>query len=140
MPINPIFMATIEPNGLNIHQDHLFQKHLQNLNFKVKGEPVELVVRKARKKYETRSDQENKYYWGVVVHLMCEYTGDSAIDMHEILKANCNREDIKNPLSKIRSTADLTTLEFEQFLTRVRQLASEQGVLIPLPNQVEYEL
>jgi len=37
----------------------------------------------------------------------------------------------------IRSTADLTTAEFETYLAQIKQLAAEYGCYVPDPNEYE---
>jgi hypothetical protein len=93
-----------------------------------------------------RSNPENRYYWGVVIALLSDLTGFSDEEMHEILK--------KRFLSKTvlihdsngmicetveigKSTARLTTIEFEDYLSKIREWASTLGCDIPIPNEGE---
>jgi hypothetical protein len=86
-----------------------------------------------------RSLNENAYYWGVVVAIMSDYTGDTPDDMHEILKYKFLKtvlvfggEEIVVP----GQTSALTTKEFEEYLDRIRIFAlTELDVKIPLPNE-----
>jgi hypothetical protein len=48
------------------------------------GMQVEIAVMALR---ATRSIQANRYYWGVIVQLLSEYTGYSVDEMHDVLKA-----------------------------------------------------
>ena len=68
-------------------------------------------------------------------------------DAHSELKANCNyieryNEDTGVIMRSIESTADLSTVQFEEYLTRCREFILEWfGVRVPLPNeQCELEL
>ena len=45
---------------------------------------VRITIEKER---GTRSQKQNKYYWGVVLALIAEYMGEQPEDLHEIFKA-----------------------------------------------------
>ena len=109
-----------------------------------RGKEITLEVRLNRRR---RSEQQNSYYWKVVVGLVRKalmeehgemYTKD---EVHGILKQQCNWREITNEESgesiKIpKSTRDLNTLEFEEYEERCRRFAAEfLGVDIPLPNE-----
>ena len=59
---------------------------------------------------------------------------------HEELKANCNYAERYNEttgevMRTVSSTADMTTIEFEEFLTRCRAFILEWfGIDVPLPD------
>lgn len=114
------------------------------------GKEIEIII---KRKYKMRSISENKYYWGVVIiqwqMLIFEEWGESYSkeEMHEFLKINCNYkyqtikgtgEEIKIP----QSTAQLQTVEFEDYLERCRRKAFEYfNTIIPLPNeQLKFEI
>lgn len=88
----------------------------------------------------TRSNNQNEYYWKIVIGLISEQTGYTPDEVHEILK----QEFIGKPLNvgektyNIATTTNQTTVEFEQYLSKIRQWASiTLGVYIPLPNHWE---
>jgi len=105
-----------------------------NLEFsKREGKRVTVTV-STYKKY--RSNPQNSYYFGVVVALIAEEIGDSVENTHEALKAKF-LYDMTGDLPKVRSTTDLSTLEFEEYLEKIRRFASEfLGMFIPDPNDV----
>jgi len=74
-----------------------------------------------------------------VYRLLADYTGHSPEEIHEAMKY----EFLLNHESKLkvpRSTSELSTLEMEDYLSRVREFASmELGVYIPEPNEY-YEM
>lgn len=82
-----------------------------------------------------RSIRQNAYYWSVVVGSVArvlEYTPEKT---HEALRWKFlpHRGQV---LPVAESTADLSTLEFEEYLSRVRTWASVSlGCFIPLPNE-----
>ena len=89
---------------------------------------------------DTRSNQQNSFYWSVVVKIMADYCGyDRPEDMHEALKERFNSEprDHKGFI-KIKSTTGLNTVEFEEYLSRIKRWAAEEGLIIPNPNEVDY--
>lgn len=102
----------------------------------LRGSAVQILI---ERKGKARSLQENGYYWGVVVPLLCDWSGYSRDEMHDSLKEKfLSHFDDKTRLSRIKSTAELTPAEFEEYLSDVREWASEQGVFIPLPNEEIY--
>lgn len=94
-----------------------------------------------------RSNNQNSYYWGVIVHLLSEHTGFGTDEMHEILKHKFLRRTIWVPTKHgtkeqsviAESTAKLTTKQFEEYTSNIRQWASQDlGVFLPEPNEVDY--
>lgn len=86
-----------------------------------------------------RSHSQNSYLWGVVYPLIAEYTGHSTEELHEAFKHLFlpratflgDKEILAN-----KSTTELSTVEMEDYLMRVRVWAGEElGVSIPLPNE-----
>ena len=91
-----------------------------------------------------RSIPENKYYWGVIVEILSDELGYSKFETHEILKEKFLREpkfiQTKEGMIEIwipKSTASLSTTEFEGFLADIRGWAvADLGIVIPLPKEV----
>jgi len=86
---------------------------------------------------KSRSAQQNRYYHGVVCAIIGEefgYTGDEA---HGALAGKfLGSVDPKNGLLVVKSTKDLSTVEFESYMADIREWASrEYKILIPLPNE-----
>lgn len=82
-----------------------------------------------------RSLNENNYYWGVVVEELSQFTGFTPQETHTLLK-NKFLKIVKGKLESARSTTDLSVAEFENYLSQVRQWASEElNVFIPTPNE-----
>jgi len=96
---------------------------------------------------KSRSLQQLRYYWGVVVELIAKETGYEKDEMHEILKAKYLVKKVILETTRgleevdiILSTTSLDTVDMETYLSRVRQFASiKLGVYVPLPNEVENE-
>lgn len=105
---------------------------------------VEVTVKKL---YKRRSNQQNGYYWGVIVQtarlLISEAYGQtiSNEEAHEHLKRECNYTEIVSEatgeISRLaKSTTELTTVEMEEYNERCRQwLYNFFGEVVPLPNE-----
>ena len=121
----PTFQGTVEEGTLKIFDIERFNAYLQGLDGK-----VSVVVRKRRK---PRSDNENRYYWGVVVKILSDETGHLPDEIHEALKHKFLMDGLV-----AKSTAMLSTVEMEEYLSRIRTWASmDMNIYIPEPNEVE---
>lgn len=101
---------------------------------KLEGKRITVELSAWRK---SRSAQQNRYLHGVVLAILGEELG---YHMDEMRAALCHKflssVDEKTGLMRIRGTSDLSTVEFEEFLARVRQWAGEElGIFVPLPNE-----
>lgn len=133
----------ISPTVLGVIKDGSFIADDIELHNKARfcheGRRVELIYKRF---YKRRSLPQDKYYFGVVVTMIANSIGEDDIEaVHEILKAQCNyylagEQGIRVPLS----TKNLTTVEFEEYLDRVRRWAAQYlSLYIPLPNEVTTE-
>lgn len=108
------------------------------------GMDVQLTISKRRKR---RSNDQNAYYWGVVVAMTREGINEawgehlSLEEAHHILKFQCNyAEHVNEATGEIikipKTTTELSTAEFEEYLERCRRFVQQWfGVIIPLPNE-----
>lgn len=132
--ITPRITGVVGENGkLKVDNAELLARHIASL----RG-VVEIDIRKPRK---PRSDQENKYYWGVVVKMIAEHQGEFPEKIHEGLRSAFLKV-CEKPLLIVKSTTELSTVEMEEYLANVRQWAATEltpGLYIPLPNEVVYE-
>ena len=106
---------------------------LAKLKDSLEGKDIELTLRRLRMK---RSGRQNRYYHGVVIATFAEYCGYEPAQLHEALKLRFLVIDPEAALPVARSTTDLDTREFTEYVERVRQLAAEMGCYIPDPNEV----
>lgn len=98
------------------------------------GKEIVLTIEPKRKR---RSDNQNRYYWAVIVKMLGDYFGYEGDEMHEALKMKFlvisggeGRPDT------IKGTSKLTTIEFNEYIDKVIRWASQEfGVVIPDPNQ-----
>ena len=107
------------------------------------GKSVEIVVKLKR---STRSSQQNRYYWGIVVPLVMQGLIELGHDVnkqdtHEFIKANFNYEEIVNKdtgelFRMTKSTARLNKNDFGVMIEKLKVFASEYlNVYIPEPNE-----
>ncbi len=100
-----------------------------------------------------RSNDQNAYYWGVVVPLVFQGLRDAGFDQvksnedaHLIMKSLFLKQQIPNNegevIEFVKSTTDLKTVDFAAYLLSIFQWAAEYlGVQIPEPNeQLEFNL
>lgn len=135
MNLTPKFFAKIEKGKLKLNDQSQFMAYISGL----KGD-YELVL---KKRFKQRSNKENRYYWGVVIPLLCEYMGYDNEEMHEaikwkFLKKQTDLHPKHEELPTVRSTTTLSTIEFEQLMEEIKRWAAiEFEILIPDPNEVE---
>ena len=131
--MTPIFTATVtEAGNLRLDSPLTFQRHLARF----KSKPVEVVVRRVRTQ---RSNEANRYYWGVVVALLAEEFGYEKQEMHEVLAMKFLRI-YDCPITgspRRKRTPDCDTAEFAGYVNSCVRLGAEHGVVIPSPNEVE---
>ena len=101
---------------------------------------VESIVRKERRE---KSNQQNRYYRGVVVPCIGDALGYQAYEydqVHAIIQAKFLIYLDDNGLPFVRSTRlqDWTTAEWEEKLEEIKRWAAEEvGIVIPDPNAVD---
>lgn len=123
---------TKEKNGECILNKEELTKALKEI---LPGEYV-LTIKKRSK---PRSLNENSYYHGVIVKMIAEYCGYTPEEAHDALKWEFLRKD--GVIPTIRSTTDLSTIEFEEYCSKIRMWASKElGVYIPSPNEPDLDL
>jgi hypothetical protein len=128
----PIFRAIISKGKIVLDKVGLFNDYLTLLE----GKNIDVIVRRHKK---NRSIPQNNFYWGVCIKLLCEETGYSDDEMHDALKM-LFLQDRNRQIPTLRSTASLTTVEFEEYLEKVRQWAAQElSCVIPLPNEIDFE-
>lgn len=131
------FFGRVEGGKLILTNRKAFEQEIQHMPNK----DVTIVI----KAKNTRSDQQNRYYWGVVVWTIRQHLIDmgyrySAEDIHAALKEKFNSQAVVNEHGEVvvsigQSTSSLNKDEFAEYLDKVLQWASETlGCYIPSPN------
>lgn len=96
---------------------------------------VRIILEKVR---GTRTNRQNRYYWGVVLELIAHHTGYLPEDVHEIMKSKFLRTKKvwrTGEITVLKSTAELTSDEFTQYIEQVRVEAGEMEIEIPDPDK-----
>jgi hypothetical protein len=87
-----------------------------------------------------RTAPQNKYYWGVVIRAITDWNGDgdNPEAVHEALKEMfLALPNIRTGLRVAKSTTELSTAEFGEYVEAVKRWAAGHGVVIPDANQFE---
>jgi len=130
--MTPVFFAMIKNGKINFNSIEKFNKYLLSLE----GKDVTVVVKKWKK---GRSNNQNRYMWGVCYKIVSEETGHTEDEIHDSLRAMFLM-DKSGKFPIVRSSTSLTTVEFEDYLEKVRIFAAEKlNCIIPLPNEIEAE-
>ena len=94
------------------------------------------------KQYKIRSLQENKYYFWIILKMLSDELWYEVDEVHELMKERflTKIEKLKSEkrvkLKRTKSTSELTTKDFEDYLENIRVFASKYlNIIIPLPNQ-----
>jgi hypothetical protein len=92
----------------------------------------------------TRSQQQNRFYWGVIVDLLSDHTGYTPDEVHELLKARfipkklavCDGNgEIVGEYVIGGTTTKMNKIEFGEYVESIRRWAAEElGVVIPDPD------
>lgn len=128
----PIWKAYISEDGrLHIVNSEAFRAHIKQ--FGVNNE-FQLIARKKRK---PRSNNQNSYYWGVVLALIYDHTGHTPEELHEAFKMKFLKKYRSDGLEFIQSTTDLTTTGMMKYVENIKQFSAvELGIVIPDPDGV----
>ncbi len=104
------------------------------------GQPIQLTIEKRQSR---RSIAENSYYWGVIIKIISDHTGENDWKIHGILgrmfltqgvEVNGKRYEVT------KSSHFLTVAEFEEYAEKCRLWAgSELDLVVPAPNEFDGE-
>ena len=104
--------------------------------YQYEGRAVTLLVKELR---DTRSNQANRYYWGVVVAAIADYMGERDAEcVHELLKVECNPKFVTQGKITYRlgMSTKLDSKEFWEYVERVREFGAVKcGLYIPNPGE-----
>lgn len=128
MKLKPLFYGELYDGKMTWYDPEGLKKYLLSLG----DLEVQVLVEKKKK---WRSDNQNRYYWGVVIDILGSELGYNPEEMHEALKWQFLRVE-GGKIPTVKSTASLSTVEFEDYMGQIRTWASiEFGVYIPEPNE-----
>lgn len=131
--ILPRFKIQIKSDSLKL--DEPSRERLRKYLAGLPDGPGWLVIDRMRKQ---RSDNQNRYYWGVAIEILSEHFGYTKDEMHSALRLMFLRvPGADGKPDTIKSTTDLDTIGFEEYLSQIRDWAIiEHNCYIPLPNEV----
>lgn len=132
--VTPVFRGTVEDGRVKLPATvaGLLRKYLASYTG---GTPIDLTVKRATKK---RTNQQSRYYFGVVVPLLAEHCGYDKQEMHELLAMRFLRieDDPVTGSPRRKHTPDTETKEFAEYVDACIRLAAELGVYVPEPGEV----
>lgn len=130
--------GSIQRGRLFIRNRYQFDESIRQLR---EGAEVEIEVTRRR---ATRSQQQNSYYWSVVVQTLSDYTGFAPDELHDLLKAKfipkklavCDGNgEVCAEFVLGGSTRKMNTIQFGEYMDSIRQWAAETlNVVIPEPD------
>ncbi len=139
----PIFQADIVEGKLKM-LPHIKQAIARWCRTFKTGSHIEIIIRKHREK---RTDEQNRYYWGVCVAILADHFGYEPEELHEEMKLMFNPIQSKIDPSRTigGSTTKMSTIEFfsdqDSYVERICRWAAEShGVFIPPPETVDAEV
>jgi hypothetical protein len=126
------FIGYLSNGKIDIQQLEAYHYYCENTPDSLLQITVDRVTR-------VRTENQNKYYWGVVVKYMSYITGYTSKECHDILVKEALEPKFEFidgiVIEKPKSTSGLNTYEFFQFVESARLFVMYQfGVTIPLPN------
>lgn len=131
--INPIIKGEIK--------DGQFEESVVDQFFReVTSLPDDVYEITIKKPIKSRSIAQNAYFHGVVVKLLSDETGTEFDDMKDLLKTKFLNKDIvvnDKVYTIVRHSANLSTVEFEDFARRCREFGDSLNIFIPLPGEVD---
>lgn len=124
---------------------YIKDRNLFNEEIKTLDESKEYVIT-IKKKQKIRSNGQNRYYFGIVLPLVLRGLRNAGFDVHskedahDIVKCKFLKVDIENDsgefITSIKSTKEMSTQEFKEFIDNVQYWASEYlNEYIPSPNE-----
>ena len=126
----PILRGKVKDGKLKLDAPQSYLVELSGLE----GQRIELTIRKER---HSRSLNQNRYYWGVIIEILSDYFGYDKEEMHEALKFKFLKKHEDTNLVTVGSTAKLSTIGFTEYIDNViRWVATEYQIVIPDSNSI----
>ena len=103
---------------------------------KLQGKEVEISIKELK---PDRSNQQNRYYWGVVLKYISLDTGYTTEEANIVFKQMFLKADREfkqiGDIVPTGTTTELSTSEMEDYMRKIRDFASQElSIYIPLPN------
>lgn len=99
------------------------------------------VIMSLKREQAGRTMSQNKYYWGVVLAMLADWSGHEPEELHEHFKRAFLGVELRElptgqMLEMANSTRTLTVQQFTKYVEDVAKWAGEQGVYIPSSEEV----
>jgi hypothetical protein len=128
--VQPILYGKVEKGKLVLDHPEQLVVRLASLE----GKRIELIV---RKETTTRSNQQNKYMWGVVYAIISEQTGYDPEQVHDAMKVKFASKHLDNGLVITERTSKMDTARMTQYIDDIKRWAAEfLGLYIPDAGEV----
>ncbi len=125
------FTGTIQDGKLLLDNKPEFTAHLHTLN----GKRVNVSVEKQTRR---RSQDQNEWYWGVILKMISQHTGQDPQSLHEAFKYKFSEKITLNGLVIPQSTRTRDTIDFSAYCESIRQWAREfLNLDIPDPKKIQ---
>jgi hypothetical protein len=134
--IVPKFLGHVQEGRVKVLDTKRYLEHLKKLESK----DVEITVQKVR---SLRSQQQMRYYWGVVIQIISDDTGNDPEQIHEYLKLRFAPPQFIKLKGKARQipgcTHDLFRDNFfDDYIRKIQAwYALDFGGVIPDPNEAQ---
>ena len=90
------------------------------------------VVIEIYKWQPVRSREQNKLYWSILTDIERE-SGQEKESLHEFFKSEFLK-DCTEKFGKIKSTTELNTIEFMEYIMKILKRAAEFGIVVTMPG------
>jgi predicted SPOUT superfamily RNA methylase MTH1 len=129
--MNQILFGKVEKGKLVLDYPEKFIVRLASLE----GKRVEVII---RKETNTRTSNQNRYYFGIVLAVLSEHTGYEVEQMHDALKEKFASKRLDNGLMITERTSKMSTVRFTEYIDQIKRWASiEMGCYIPDAGEIE---
>ncbi len=116
--MNPILYGKVERGKLVLDYPTQFVVRLASLE----GKRVEVIVRRETK---TRSNQQNRYLWGIVYAIISDSTGYDPEQVHDAMKIKFASKHLENDLTITERISKMDTVRMTQYIDDIKRWASE---------------
>ena len=128
--MNPVLYGKVERGKLVLDYPEQLVVRLASLE----GKRVEVIVRKETK---TRTNQQNRYLFGVVYAIISDCTGYDPEQVHDAMKVKFASQHLDNGLVITERTSKMTTERMTQYIDDIKRWAAEfLGCYIPDAGEV----
>jgi len=134
------FSGKVADKKLTVYDEADMKSWIASLD----GMPVSVTIEKETHK---RSNQQNRFLWGIVYKTISDFTGYDEDEVHALCKEKFNPkflnivnvntgEETEERIAG--STAKLSTKDFIEYVEKIQRYFAGLGCVIPDPNQQNF--